>query len=146
MLINIPEEPMTPAKLLLSASILLATVSITQAAPPKPDKCPSVSAITAAGVDIAERNDDGQWIAGRIARFDTKQQWGFAIGFFDATDRTDALKKANAVLATLTWTAGPIDHPNHKWACGYKSSQGYSAGAITPSFSATLKTAINTER
>lgn len=126
-------------KILIASLSLLALIGTAVSAGPvpvplKPEKCPCVCAIKAAGVTMVEQLHDGTWVAGQDKnKFDTKEEWTFGIGFFEAKDRNEALSKANEALKTLRLVAGPTAY-NGKWACTYDNAQGNHAGAITPPF------------
>lgn len=118
--------------------ILLAlTYQNAQAAPTKPNKCPSVSAIIARGIDIATFKEHGWgidvWQAGVLSeQYDTNTAFTFAIGDIQAKDADSAKTFAITALKTLTFTEGPIfDELTKSWICKYNTVKGYQAEAWT---------------
>ena len=103
--------------------------------PPKPSKCPGVSAISSVGIQIAQPGDNGTWVAGVLSnRYDTTDAWTFAVGDISASSEQDAKAKATDSLSSLNFKMGPIPVTQYNvWACLYTTSQGYRAIAVTPS-------------
>jgi hypothetical protein len=130
------------AKLLVSTAILTAICSFnTFADNTIPDKCPSVKAITAAGLasmhKYSSQKEQG-WYGQQQSTYDTDQEWSFFVGLFDfnATEN-DARNSAVASLSTLHKVFGPIvkDENTNSYMCIYSDmikDTKVSGFAITP--------------
>jgi len=128
---------------LLSAAVLLLssqTIFASHEIPPKPEKCPSVRALNAVGVNSGAL--DTQligWLAGNNkSNYDTKDEWSFIIraGGDKIINETDAMAKGNALIATLSPDEdGPqlinLMGDNYIWGCYYWGERTFAA-AVTP--------------
>lgn len=112
----------------------LLLVGVAQAMPPKPEKCPDVSAIKSVGVEVAERANDGTWVAGVLSNhYDTQDDWTFGMIKIRARNEDEALKKAAKGLGSLSFQHGPMAVEQYNvWACLYNTATGYPAVTINP--------------
>jgi len=93
--------------------------------------CPDAAEIQNVGITIAKMHHDN-YTVGTFANYGTPQTWGFAITNVTAVSAPDALAKANAALASVTLTKGPIyTAAEGITICNYSVSSGYNATAIT---------------
>lgn len=116
----------------------LATLAFTSSWALNPTKCPSVSAIQATDfvqVSVA----DGKFVAFQFSSYDTTEPWGFAVYNINASSPSDAMNKAKAALAVLTFKEGPIlSHHLGVYACKYDIGAVFKAKAITSKTSLNL--------
>ncbi|STY28339.1 hemin binding protein Hbp [Legionella wadsworthii] len=124
-------------KLQVMNAVLLLSLSQFSfgALPPKPNACPSVSALKAIGVSDMIK-EDGQWYgAVQSNNYNTTDKWTFVIGAFRATDESDAKQQALRAINSLSFLSGPeafnMDGQD-SWICGYKDRSGHTAATITP--------------
>lgn len=110
------------------------------ASPPKPNSCPSVSALQTIGV--TEIIKEGLWYgAVKSNNYDTNDKWTFSIGNFKATDENDAKQQALQAVSALTLQTGPVAfniNGQDSWVCVYNDRAGHLASAITPTVSFSL--------
>lgn len=103
-----------------------------------PEKCPAVGALAAAGLNEAAVVSNNMWVVGQTSKYNTDKDWMFAVGFFAATDKEDALGKATTALSTLQFASGPYNL-NDKTFCTYTIDLGENqkahAVAVTPPLS-----------
>ncbi len=121
----------------LIALIALGLSSLAMAFPAKPASCPSTGALK--GVPFMMAQEDTKthrgYIAFTMSNYQTQEQWGFVLGFIQASNPMEAVLKANQVLPSVRGNPQPmpIDQPQYKgWACLYGVEGGYQAIAITP--------------
>lgn len=129
-------------KLLCTSMILFLSQSALAEMPPRPEKCPDVSAIQSRGVaDIERGNAPGKWFASVLSNsYHTKELWTFVLGPIEATDENDAKNKAVTSLASLTLEEGPLPVEwLNRWVCTYNNKSGYSAVAVTPAVNAGMQ-------
>lgn len=117
----------------LSLSLLLLQPALA-ASSDKPEKCPSVAAIAAIGVDDASLSMAG-WVAfpSNSNYYDTREAWSFGI-IVPASNKNEALQLARANLGSLSVMSDPVQTvtTNKGWSCYYKNQQDYYAVAFTP--------------
>lgn len=132
--------------LVIATSLSLALIASTSALamPPKPAKCPGVSALQTTKFELAQQDKDGTWVAGSLHNnYDTTDAWTFVMGKINATDETDAVTKAEAALSTLTFQTGPVAIEQYGlWACGYYTGEGYPAVSVTPALGFNLSATL----
>ena len=110
----------------------LLTLSTAHALPPKPDKCPSVSALQSIALERAEKDNDGKWGAGVMRNnYDTKDSWTFVVGDIQADDESDAMNKARDAMTSLHFSEGPKPMFD-MWFCMYKNDKNYVSVAVNP--------------
>ena len=118
----------------LASALLAATTAY--ASPAKPAVCPEASAIKAGGVELAQKAQDGTWVAAVISnKYSTKDSWTFVIGKIKATDEDDATTKALAAMKSLKFTQGPFPvkvQGYEGWACAFTDNKNYPAVTVTP--------------
>lgn len=121
---------------LLFISLSLILIQPALAVSSRPERCPSVAAIAAVGVDTAGQGTQ-VWMAfpSSPSNYDTKQAWSFGI-FVTAANKTEALEKARASIGQLSLADGPYhddDNSDDLWTCAYGSNQPHViAYAFTP--------------
>jgi hypothetical protein len=121
---------------LISASlaVLFSSAVIAGNLPPKPNHCPSVSALKAVGVNAA-RTMDNDWVAFQSGnRYNTNAEWWFGVGA-GATNAKDAVTQGNAAIGSLQ-QQGEMESFDDEtsgagWACIYLSNSAF-AVAVTP--------------
>lgn len=111
---------------LLSASFFNVAIAGSSA-------CPSIGAIQNAGFDlVGKMNKPGVWGAlEKKNKYDTQDQWTFALLNVQADNESDAMAKAKIALSTLSFSRGPVEIPG-KFACYYNVGNTESAIAVTP--------------
>lgn len=74
-----------------------------------PAKCPSVSAIQAAGLHDVKRSSKNpdHWGVAQTSRYDTTEEWTFYVAVLQAKNEQDALSIATAALSSLKFEEGP---------------------------------------
>lgn len=102
----------------------------------EPTTCPSVSAISAAGVNVAIDSGIVGWVAMNTNNnFQTEQEWSFTLIGLAAKDESDALLQANKALSSLSLYEGPSKNEN-EWGCAYAGLENnefrYIGIAVTP--------------
>lgn len=121
-------------KVKLFAITLCAYASIAQAAPLKPEKCPGVAAIRAAGLssEYLEKTGQRSWaVFNRNQPYDTNGNWDLAVTDVVADNQTDAYTEASASLNSLIFVKGPYELPfSNMWACSYMTNEGYTVYAF----------------
>ena len=113
----------------------LLTFSAAHAVTPKPEKCPSVSALQAISFEGFEKdNDDGTWAGGVLGNnYDTNDRWTFVMAKIPASDEVDARAKAIDAMSTLKAAPEPVER-NGYWVCFYPNDKSYFSFSITPAF------------
>lgn len=122
-------------KNLLKITMILACIFSlgAAAAPVKPSKCPSASALRSGRFVTAEYDDEfsAYGAAQNPSRYGTSQTWGFAVLNIKADSPEQAKKKAQAALPTLVGEPEPIfSAQDNMWMCLYSIGGGYIAGAV----------------
>lgn len=122
---------MKKINVIIGLVLLPFIIHTAQAAPKKPNKCPSVAAIQARGIDLADATYDS-WSAGVIsAKYDTDSFFTFVIGRIVTNDADSAKKIAIESLKNLKFVKGPDALLGGKWNCEY-TANGLPAAAWTP--------------
>ena len=119
-------------KLLTAAAMLVASTSVL-AITEKPDHCPSIGTLLAAGLpkDNVINQQNGNWSVFTGLR-DGDASWIFAIMNISAMDDNDAHQKAVLSLNSLTYLQGPFSlQIATEWACLYSTAEGYEAVTVT---------------
>lgn len=124
-------------KLLTASLALLITQTTLAATPVEPSTCPSVDAFKNTGVSTVEKNEDGLWVGFEWKNYyGTENEWSFMISNIKASFASEALSKANAVIADLEFWRGPFpistDPNDPMWVCMYGAQGKLAAYAITP--------------
>lgn len=126
-------------KLQIISAVLLVSLSQFSFAAnaPKPNNCPTVSALQTVSITYVEQNDEnGLWSAGVLSNnYQTNEKWSFAIGEFNATNEIDAKHQATDSLLSLKLQQGPLPfkiNGEDSWICLYSDGSGHTAGAMTP--------------
>ena len=111
-------------------SAMLSSFSLVALAS-SPDKCPSASAIRAAGIQQCAITDSF-YDCNKWSEFDTNILWSFDVTVTkaQAVSYYDALHKSNAALATLSNTSSPIYDQDRGWICTYSNASGYPTKAF----------------
>jgi hypothetical protein len=114
-------------------SIFAISTCAMNESPPK--KCPTLSALKAVRLNVVQLEKETEEYAAFIvnAYGSTTHRWLFYIEHIKATDKNDALKKANDALPSL---GGGQSKPYHDggngvYFCPYTIGSGYVAGAVT---------------
>jgi hypothetical protein len=126
----------------LFAICLLGLTSLAQnvfAQQPIPDHCPLVADIQKeglSGVSPETEQNDNAYVAYQISPYQTAFTWHFLEFGIMATDKKEALIKANKALTTLSGTPKPEKFSSGEWYCFYQIKDAVMAIAvIMPSFS-----------
>lgn len=97
----------------------------------QPEKCPSIAAIKAVGVDKLSPLDEKTWIASHAPDvYDTPEEWSFFM-LTDGKNQAAALRKANRQIANMHLERGP-DVGDNDWECVYLGKNKILGLAVTP--------------
>ena len=123
-------------KKILISTICSLILNSAAAMPPKPAKCPSVSALQTSVFVDADQDEDGVWEVGVLNNnYDTKEGWTFFLRNLFANGRQDALNRGTKALKTLSFQQGPTAISDFDmWVCNYITAEGYEGVAVTPAF------------
>ena len=124
-------------KLRVFLSIIL--LSFTQWAlaemPPKPESCPSASALSSQPFFMAQQPEGmSGYVVMSLGKYRTNDAWAFLMGFIDADNILDALLIGNQQLPNISGTPDPVPYEEQEiWLCPYTvEGTDYQAVAITP--------------
>ena len=119
----------------IACSAVLALVGLsatTYAMPPRPETCPAVANIQAAGLSYSTIGTKGYTVA-QLNNYSTANTWVFGFTSIKANSTEDALKIGAELLSTLYGTPKPEPIVAYNlWACFYQTIQGNYGLAITP--------------
>jgi hypothetical protein len=120
---------------LLSFLMAFTQLSFAQM-PPKPDSCPSASALQGVPFIFAQKPDEapGFMAIAMPSNYGTNDTWGFLMGFIDAKDAFEAVMTANQHLGGVYGDPEPFPvEDQNVWICGYGvKDTPYQAIAVTP--------------
>lgn len=103
--------------------------------PPKPAKCPAVSALKSSPFLFAQKPDEAPgYVAATMGSYGTKDQWAFVMAFIEADNMASAVMTANKELPNVYGNPEPFPVEDQEvWFCGYGvKGTPYQAIAITP--------------
>jgi len=94
---------------IICSMLMLLTNTLHAQSKLDPDKCPSIEAIKALGLNWAEEIDHQVWAVGHSAdAYDTNMKWVFYMGKFPAKNRDDAISVVGKIaLMNLKFFHGP---------------------------------------
>lgn len=84
-----------------------------------PTACPSVGAIKAEGLVMAEIMMNGIYLTYNLSPYDTTENWLFVIGPVMSDSDDEALDEGNKMLDKLSGTPIPQNIEDESWACIY---------------------------
>lgn len=123
-------------KYFIATTISLALIASqpSLASPPKPAKCPSVSALQNSNFNFAKKQYEGGWAVGDLqSNYDTVDSWTFFVFDITANNEQGAITNANRSIKNLAFNAGPSFYAEkERWACFYMTSEGNYAASYTP--------------
>lgn len=84
--------------------------------------CPSIDAIKAEGLTMAEEIIQNRYITYNISTYNTDANWGFLIAPVEADSEETALATGNEILSTMTSVGVPTEE-NGTMYCAYETGQ-----------------------
>lgn len=126
---------------IITAAIMLSLTPMAQAMSEKPEACPNVDALQAAGLSAQYlEHDSSGWTAFNVSskydntgkHNDNGRAWSFAVTDIQADNQADAYTKAKHSLDSLQFVSGPFEVKIvDEWGCYYQTSEGYKGIAFT---------------
>lgn len=103
--------------------------------PPKPETCPSLSALKGQAFFMAQKPQEAPgFVAISLGRYQTKDNWAFLMAFIEADTMLQAIMTANQYLPNISGAPAPMPiEEQNIWACIYDvDGTPYKAVAVTP--------------
>lgn len=114
-------------------TVMLASSLATNASQSEPKTCPNIGLLKNTVISYARELDNNMWIAFQERqKYDTEEEWGFAIGILAVENEKNAVLQAQNVLPTLRDPIGPSYEGYGVWSCVYSLDNGLYAKALTP--------------
>jgi len=86
-----------------------------------PAKCPNVAVVQAEGLDVVYDEFFDRYYGKKVSKYDTNDDWGFGIGYFQASSLDEAKQKVQDGLMMISGNPEPANYRGNGWFCVYET-------------------------